>query len=61
MKRRSNKMRKFNPETAKLEYGITKWDIYQFQKDCIDDGEFITVYQAYSMLLKNAKENAKDE
>ena len=54
-------MKKFNPETAKLECGITKWDIYQFQKDCIDDGEFITVYQAYSMLLQNAKENAKEE
>lgn len=49
-------MKKFNAETAKLECGITKWDIYQLQKDSIDDGDFITEYEAYQMLLRAAKE-----
>lgn len=49
-------MKKFDAETAKLECGITKWDIYQLQKDMIDDGDFITEYQAYQMLLRAAKE-----
>lgn len=49
-------MKKFDAETAKLEHGITKWDIYQLQKDCIDDGGVITEYEAYQMLLRAAEE-----
>ena len=49
-------MKKFDAETAKLERGITKWDIYQLQKDCIDDGGVLTEYEAYQMLLRAAEE-----
>ena len=50
-------MKKFDAETAKLERGITKWDIYQLQKDVIDDGGVpLSDYQAYQMLLRAADE-----
>ena len=50
-------MKKFDAETAKLERGITKWDIYQLQKDWIDDGGVaLSEFEAYLILLESAEE-----